>query len=146
MVISAPSSATRAAIVLSSNAIRFTLRRRFEQVYRARYGHTESNNPVEVVSLRGTILGRMPRPDLSALRPAQATGDGLATKERAVYFGTVGAKLVTCVYPRRNLPCGFGADGPALIEEYGSSTLVGPTDSFRVGALGEIRIEIGART
>ena len=123
-----------------------TLRRRFEQVYRARYGHTESNNPVEVVSLRGTILGRMPRPDLAALRPVQATGDGLVTKERAVYFGTVGAKLVTCVYPRRNLPCGFGAEGPALIEEYGSSTLVGPHDSFRVGALGEIRIEIGART
>ena len=122
-----------------------TLRRRFEEVYRARYGHTESNNPVEVVSVRGTITGSMPRPDLAALKPAQGAGGAPKATERPVYFGVARAMLKTRVYPRRSLPCGFAANGPALIEEYGSTTLVGPNDSFQVGALGEIRIMIDAR-
>ena len=119
------------------------LRQRFEQVYRARYGHTESNNPVEIVSVRSTILGRMARPELAALRPNQGAGATPGSSERAVYFGSAGARLPTCVYQRRSLPEGFAAPGPALIEEYGSTTLVGPHDTFCIGALGEIRIEIG---
>ena len=36
---------------------------------------------------------------------------------------------------------GFAAVGPALIVEYGSSTLIGPSDSFTIGSLGEIDID-----
>ena len=38
---------------------------------------------------------------------------------------------------------GFQGEGPALIEEYGSTTLVWPGDSFEIGTLGEIRIRCG---
>jgi N-methylhydantoinase A/oxoprolinase/acetone carboxylase beta subunit len=36
---------------------------------------------------------------------------------------------------------GFNGVGPAVIEEYGSTTLVWPGDSFEIGALHEIRIQ-----
>ncbi len=36
---------------------------------------------------------------------------------------------------------GFTGHGPALIVEYGSSTLIGPRDSFTIGKLGEIDID-----
>jgi hypothetical protein len=36
---------------------------------------------------------------------------------------------------------GFVAVGPALIVEYGSSTLIGPKDTFTIGSLGEIDID-----
>ena len=39
---------------------------------------------------------------------------------------------------------GFAATGPALIVEYGSSTLIGPRDTFRIGKLGEIDIDCSA--
>ena len=47
------------------------------------------------------------------------------------------------VYERTTLAPGFKAEGPALIEEYGSTTLVWPGDRFEIGELGEIRIQIG---
>jgi len=33
-----------------------------------------------------------------------------------------------------------------VIEEYGSTTIVGPFDTFEVGALGEIKIRIGTQS
>jgi N-methylhydantoinase A/oxoprolinase/acetone carboxylase beta subunit len=38
---------------------------------------------------------------------------------------------------------GFGASGPAVIEEYGSTTVIWPGDRFEIGALHEIRIHCG---
>ena len=44
------------------------------------------------------------------------------------------------VYDRESLAEGFAANGPAIIEEYGSTTLVWPGDRFEIGTLREIRI------
>ena len=46
------------------------------------------------------------------------------------------------LYDRDSLQPGFKANGPALIEEYGSTTLVWPQDSFEIGKLREIRISV----
>jgi N-methylhydantoinase A len=64
---------------------------------------------------------------------------------RPVYFGTSAGTVETQVFERTALTPGFKASGPALIEEYGSTTLVWPGDSFEVGALGEIRIDCAPR-
>jgi N-methylhydantoinase A len=53
--------------------------------------------------------------------------------------------LATKVLQRRALPLGFVGEGPAVIEEYGSTTLIGPGDRFEVGRLGELRISIRPR-
>ena len=44
------------------------------------------------------------------------------------------------IFQRSILPHGFEAKGPAIIEEYGSTTMVGENDNFVIGNLGEIRI------
>jgi N-methylhydantoinase A len=44
------------------------------------------------------------------------------------------------VYDRFALKPGFSAEGPAIIEEYGSTTVVWPGDSFEIGKLSEIVI------
>jgi N-methylhydantoinase A len=41
---------------------------------------------------------------------------------------------------RETLPRGFAANGPAVIEDYGSTIVVEPEDRFVVGSLGEITI------
>jgi N-methylhydantoinase A len=38
------------------------------------------------------------------------------------------------------LPEGFSIKGPAIIEEYSSTTVVSPQDTLTVGRLGELRI------
>ena len=47
----------------------------------------------------------------------------------------------TQIFDREALEPGFKAAGPAIIEEYGSTTLVRPGDRFEIGALREIRID-----
>jgi len=82
----------------------------------------------------------MRRPELKWLPRAQS-GDA-TPRRRSVYFGGAGA-LDTAIVDRTALPAGFSGEGPALIEEYGSTTLICPGDRFEVGTLGELRIHCG---
>ncbi len=121
------------------------LRERFENFYEQRYGHADRGNPVELVGLRSTAAAKLPQPDLARLRRAQSSADP-APVIRDVCFGVSAEKVPTRIYQRDRLPSGFSSSGPALIQEYGSTTMIGPLDSFVVGDLGEIRITIGRRS
>jgi N-methylhydantoinase A len=116
------------------------IRRAFETTYERKFGHVEVDSPIEFVGLVLTALGRIERPSLPGLRPQPANGAAAAApRRREVPFGELG-RVPTPVLARAALPIGHAAAGPAIIEEYGSTTIVGPRDRFRIGALGEIRI------
>ena len=59
---------------------------------------------------------------------------------RPVYFKSAGGMVDARIYDRDCLEPGFTGTGPAVIEEYGSTTVVWPGDRFEIGALREIRI------
>jgi N-methylhydantoinase A len=115
------------------------VRRAFETTYERKYGHVEVASPIEFVGLVLTGAARIERPDLTGLRPALADAAPGAPARRLVHFGERG-RIQTPVFQRQHLPVGYGASGPAIIEEYGSTTVIGPDDRFEIGALGEIRI------
>ena len=48
--------------------------------------------------------------------------------------------MATQVYDRYGLEPGFEGGGPAILEEYGSTTVIWPGDRFEIGPLREIRI------
>lgn len=120
------------------------IRGHFEEIYKARYGHANSKNPVEIVSLSMVAYGSMDQPDLAALAPTLKNFDVSKVHSRPVYFSNNQNFVPTNVYNRSNLPSKFYANGPALIEEYGSTTVVSPEDSFKIGELGEIQVRIGS--
>jgi N-methylhydantoinase A len=118
------------------------LRNTFYEAYRTRYGHAMDKSPVQIVSVHCSASANTPKPDILGLA-------GELTKEapgqvptRPVFFPDQGGLASTKVFARRSLPRGFAADGPAVIEEYGSTTLISPADRFEIGPLGEIRIHI----
>ncbi len=119
------------------------LRSTFENLYLMRYGHVETKNPIEIVSLRVTGTSEIGKPDLPGLWRAPDSATSPSQRDRLVYFAQAEKRLKTSIYRRNELPSGFTGSGPALIEEYGSTTLVGPGDQFTVGHLGEIRIKVG---
>jgi N-methylhydantoinase A len=119
------------------------LRQLFERIYKARYGHADSKNPVEIVNLSMVAYADMDKPDLAALAPNRQAGAEVQVRQRQVYFGSARGFVDTKVYRREQLPAGYTANGPALIEEYGSTTVLGPTDRFEIGRLGEIRVSLG---
>jgi N-methylhydantoinase A/oxoprolinase/acetone carboxylase beta subunit len=49
------------------------------------------------------------------------------------------------VYRRHELPPGFTADGPVIVEEDESTTVVGPADRLAVAANGDLVIAVGGR-
>jgi N-methylhydantoinase A len=82
-----------------------------ERVYGYSYRDLAHDNVVELVNWKVTGLGLIERPGLEAPPPA---GSGRPRGVRAGFQ----------VYRRRDLPAGFTAEGPAIVEEYGSTTVV----------------------
>jgi N-methylhydantoinase A len=116
------------------------IRQAFDRDYKRRYGHSDRNAAAELQALHLSAFRRLARPDLERLPRAQAASGGAET--RHVYFGQDGGMRDAAVYQRISLPAGFQGRGPAVIEEYGSTTLVWPDDRFEIGRLGEICIHL----
>ena len=112
----------------------------FEDVYRARYGHLNEGTGLAFVVLRVGGLVPTQRPKLDAVGTTSASEKAEPHSHRSVYFAGAGARLKTAIYRRNDLPEGFSIKGPAIIEEYSSTTVVSPQDTLTVGRLGELRI------
>jgi N-methylhydantoinase A len=117
------------------------LRERFDREYLRRYGHTNPAD-VELVVLHSLATLHMRRPELKQLAQSSAGRQKRAELEvRPIFFLEEDRFIPTQVYDRAALGATFAGKGPALIVEYGSSTLVGPRDTFAIGKLGEIEID-----
>ena len=119
------------------------IRASFERDYKRRYGHADPKNPAELQALHLSAFARQQRPDLQNLVIDAGTTGGPGS--RPVYFREKGGFVTAAFHQREALAVGFRADGPAVIEEYGSTTLVGPDDWFEIGPLREIRIHCDGR-
>jgi N-methylhydantoinase A len=99
------------------------------------YGHANRNEPVQLVNLRLTAIGRLP-----ALMLARR-GDASEARERRrdVWFAGSGFRS-TPVYWRPGLTAGAIITGPVIIEAVDSTTVVPPGWTGRVDDMGFIRL------
>ncbi len=105
------------------------VRRRFNETHMATYGYAERSEPCELVCLRVSAVGRISKApvDLDPHGKGHADNDvaGARKGRRRVYFDEGG--FVDCdIYDRLRLPAGAVLDGPAVIEEPDSTTLMHP--------------------
>ena len=114
------------------------IRAAFERDYKRRYGHADAKAPAEFQALHLSAFARLKQPDVARLPRAATPAETAQT--RRVYIGNAGGWLDAQIYHRDALEPGFSASGPAVIEEYGSTTIIWPGDRFEIGALREIRI------
>lgn len=133
-------------VTADASADAVTLRQRFLEVYRKRYGRADPEAPLEVVALRVTAIAPLQGPDLRALHRAPESGNAKPQAERAVYFATIGERIPTPIFSRYDLPIGFEMRGPAVIEEFGATSVIGPHDRLTVGGFGELHVEVAKRT
>ncbi|MDI6029399.1 hydantoinase/oxoprolinase family protein [Corticibacterium sp. UT-5YL-CI-8] len=113
----------------------------FEKEYQLRYGHTNGNLDVAFVAIRAGGIVPTARPGLDAVKWVGPVGSDYSPHaHREVYFSQTKARVVTPVYQRDRLPIGALVEGPAIIEEYSSTTIVGTHNRVLVGRLGELRI------
>ncbi len=99
---------------------------RFHDAHERLYGYAyRQGQVVEFVNWKVTGVGAIPRPALEAAPPA---GDGRPS----------GARGRFTVYHRSDLPAGWAGGGPAIVEEYGSTTVVEDGYSIEVDRLGNL--------
>jgi len=129
-------------VLVAADADHAAMRAAFDDLYRRRYGHADERLPAEVQALHSSAFARLERPDIGRLpRHTKAAG---APVTRSIAFGRYGVVDAT-VYDRYALEPGFTAEGPAVLEEYGSTTVVWPGDRFTIGTLYEIRIDCAVK-
>ena len=113
----------------------------FHDLHTAEYGHAFPENPVELVTLRVTGTGPMPK--LTGL-PVPTEGDvkDAWLKTAVTYFRVNGQleKYTTDFYERDRLPIGGKIEGPAVIFQKDSTTLLPPHSHARVEANGNLLI------
>ncbi|MGE5216256.1 MAG: hydantoinase/oxoprolinase family protein, partial [Chloroflexota bacterium] len=117
-----------------------TIRARFDQLHQEHYGHSAPKEPVTMVNLRLSALGktesRLP------LVAAQSDGDSGERGRRAVIFEN--KAIETPIYLRSAFKPGDHLEGPAVIEEMGATILVYPGDKMQVNESGHLVIEVGS--
>jgi N-methylhydantoinase A len=114
----------------------------FDAVHTLRYGYCSATEPAEIVSLRTSVTGHMPKP--AATTPSAAAGrPPVQPATRPVYFSAAFGWRDTPVYARDSLAAGTCIDGPALVEEYASTTVMLPGDRMTVDTHGNLVIEVG---
>lgn len=114
--------------------------KRFHEVHERAYGYAyEGKQMVEIVNLAVSGFGQIGRP---ALRPRKTTGPTEAKPEsiRPVYFREAGGFVDCPVFQRRDLLAKVKITGPAVVEEFGSTSVVFPGQSLLVDDYGSLII------
>ncbi len=113
------------------------IRDTFHTVHRRTYGHAMDGDPVEVVNYRVSAVEAGPEPKWAV----HVRGNSSPSKgRRDVFFGD--GHLHTSIYERRWLEPGAEIDGPAVIEQVGSTTLLYPYQGARVDEYGNLIITL----
>ena len=121
---------------MTEEDVRETIRR-FHQLHQRIYEYSSVDEAVEFVNLRVTAIGRVPPISLAAGEPAGTDASAALKGVRPVYF--FGAGFVECpVYDRARLRPGNVVEGPCLVEEIASTTVITPGARGMVDEYGNI--------
>jgi N-methylhydantoinase A len=111
----------------------------FHHVHEETFGFAyRGEQDVELVNLRVQAIGRVSRPKVAEIEPNDARPE--PDRRRRVYWRGMG--WVDCPIHRRDaLGAGAGLEGPAIIEEYGSTVVVPQSWRLVVDRHGILKLE-----
>ncbi len=109
-------------------------RERFEALYARRYGQASPGEPIEATTFRVTALGERRTVDL----PRFGDRPGGPSQTRQAWFPEAEGWTATPVYDRERLGAGQELQGPAIVEERESTTVLPPGVRARVDLYGSV--------
>jgi N-methylhydantoinase A len=117
------------------------IRAAFDEIHDRRYGHKATDEAVELVNVRLTATGKRERSRFPELPPA--TTNALIAHRHVIFDDSL--EGIECpIYDRERLGPGAQVNGPAVIQEYASTTVLFPGDAMQVAPSGEMIVTIGA--
>ena len=115
----------------------------FHRQHRDTYGHSNPQAAIELVNARLTAYGLVPKPTAARHIAPGADLERALDERRPVWFE---GRAHDCpVWDRDRLPEGAELRGPAIVEEFGATTVVPPGWHGVMDAHGNLRFEREAR-
>jgi N-methylhydantoinase A len=124
------------------NQNRAAFKRHFDELHEQRYGYSSHDENAEIVSLRSSVSGVMGKPLYEPIAAGGKYPSSAASGSRPVYFGEASGFVTTPTFKRELLTAGNMITGPALVEEYASTTVLHPGDVLTVDAFGNLVIDV----
>jgi len=103
------------------------------------YGYDIEGRETEIVNCRVQAVGQVPKTHQTFLSGIHSPS---VKSERSVYFGSKHGRLQTPVYQRNTLPKGYEMQGPAIVEEMSSTTILLPDQTLKVDSWGNLIIAV----
>jgi N-methylhydantoinase A len=116
------------------------LMRAFEKVYWERFEVELRQMRAQVVSLRTAVIGRRRPVSLEGLIAVDSPSAAAAPGRRRAWFED--GWHDTPVYRREHVQVGSRLDGPAILEQLDTTTVIEPGDRLIVDALGNLEITV----
>ena len=114
-----------------------TLWQAFHDSHKARFGFSIPGENIEIVNYLATAVSVTPKPEFRTIDPS----NGAAPRQRERRsVGFVDGRFDVPIFRREDLKAGHRIDGPAVIEEPASVTVIGPGQDVRVGVFGQLHI------
>ncbi len=113
----------------------------YHKRHKAIYGYDMAAQPVEVVNLRLVVTVERRAPTHEKHQPARTTVKDAVIEKRKVWFPETGF-VTTPVYDRDKLPVNARINGPAIVEQMDTTTVVPPRAKLRNDKLGYLHMEV----
>jgi N-methylhydantoinase A/oxoprolinase/acetone carboxylase beta subunit len=107
----------------------------FHREHQRVYGYSNPERAIEIVTIRVRARLNVQKPNLASRRPLSRRFD----KPHIRRIHSAGAWRETPVYPRSSIPAAR-LRGPALVLDYGSTTLIPPGWSFSIDRTGSLKL------
>jgi N-methylhydantoinase A len=117
-----------------------SVRKQFHSEHDRTYGHGYPGEPIEIVNLRLTAVGLISKP---RFREISSRGDEVSAARkgvRPVFLEDSNDFVEAPIYDRSLLGAGHSFDGPAVVEEMDSTTLIEPGFTARVDEYGNLLV------
>jgi N-methylhydantoinase A len=115
----------------------------FEAAYREKFALTPPNVPVEFLNVRVAVRAPVAGADV-AVEGLRGLAGSAVKGRRPAWFPEADGWVATTVYDRARLAVGETLDGPAVVEEEGSTLVLGPGGRARVAPSGNIIVTLPA--
>ncbi len=113
--------------------------RDFHERHRLAYGHAHPDGEVELVNVRIAAYGVVDKPEPPPYRSGTNRVEDAVIEERDVWL--LGAPVRCPVYEHDRLPESAIVAGPAVVEEFGATTVVFPRWCAELDRLGNLNLQ-----
>ena len=123
-------------------AVLAELHKRFHAAHKKAYGFANEAEPTMIVNVRLSAIGLVDRPQLAPLARGGEDPASARKGTRSVYFGDRGGLVACAIYDRGRLLAGHVIEGPAILEQMDTTTLVPPGAVARVEETGVVMMDV----